>query len=65
MGLKKAKITANTSFTDDVVEITLETEENLDFQAGQFITIKVDDQVPPCFRAYSIASAPNKEKKRN
>ncbi len=61
MGLKKGKITANTSFTDDVVEITLETEENLDFKAGQFITIKVDDQVPPCFRAYSIASAPNKE----
>ncbi len=63
MSLKKGKITENIAFTDDVIEVTVQTEEHLDFEAGQFITIKVDDQVPPCFRAYSIASAPSKEDK--
>lgn len=59
--MQKAKITNNLPLTPDVFELTLETETSLNFQAGQFITIKIDDNVKPeYFRAYSICSAPQK-----
>lgn len=57
--LKTGKILKTTNLTEDVFELKIETPEAFDFQAGQFVTFKIDDQVPPCFRAYSIASAPN------
>lgn len=56
--MKAAKVISNTNLTDDVFELVLETEENFEFIAGQFVTFKIDDQVPPCFRAYSISSVP-------
>ena len=63
MGPKFATVTENKHLTEDVVEISFETPEFFEFEAGQFVTIKIDDQVPPCFRAYSIKSAPKKEGK--
>lgn len=56
--MKKAKVTANKQLTEDVFELQFQAEESFSFEAGQFVTFKIDDQVPPCFRAYSIASAP-------
>ncbi len=58
MGLRTAKLIKREQLTHDVIELTLETNENIEFQAGQFITIKIDDKTPPCFRAYSINSEP-------
>ena len=57
--IRTGKILANKNLTEDVFEIMVQPTENFNFQAGQFVTFKIDDQVPPCFRAYSIASAPN------
>ncbi len=56
--LKKAILTEKTALTYDVIELTFKTEEGFAYKAGQFITIKINDKVPPCFRAYSIASKP-------
>jgi CDP-4-dehydro-6-deoxyglucose reductase, E3 len=56
--MRTAKVLENKMLTHDVFQLKLETEDLFEFQSGQFITIKIDDQVPPCFRAYSIASAP-------
>lgn len=56
--MKKAKVTKNIAFTEDVFEIHFQTLELIEFKAGQFITIKIADKIPPCFRAYSIASCP-------
>lgn len=33
-------------------------DQDFTFKAGQFITIKIDDASPPCFRGYSVGSAP-------
>jgi len=55
-----AKLTRHTQLTNDVFELTFETENRLKFAAGQFITIKIEDKNQPCFRAYSICSAPQK-----
>ncbi|MBI2634521.1 FAD-dependent oxidoreductase [Candidatus Peregrinibacteria bacterium] len=58
MSPKKAQVTKIFFLTEDVFEIHFRTEEPLEFKAGQFVTIKIADKIPPCFRAYSIASAP-------
>src|SRR3989338_3958 len=63
MPLNKAKIIEQIKLTEDVFEIKLETVTPFNFQAGQFITIKVADKTPPCFRAYSIKSAPEENGK--
>lgn len=57
--MNQAIVKANTALTHDVFELTLETAEPINFLAGQFITIKIDDKIPPCFRAYSICSPPH------
>lgn len=60
MNLKTAKVTKHNPLTYDTFELFLETEEPFKFEAGEFITIKINDgQKNPCFRAYSIASSPN------
>lgn len=59
--LKKAKLTGKKTLTYDVAEFTFKTDEPFLFKAGQFITIKINDKVPPCFRAYSIASQPQND----
>jgi len=59
MGAKTAKVIETKNLTEDVIEITFETPEIFEFKAGQFVTIRIEDQIPPCFRAYSIKSAPN------
>lgn len=56
--MNTATVTKITYLTDDVFQLNLKAEQDINFQAGQFITIKIDDKVPPCFRAYSICSAP-------
>lgn len=61
--MKIAKIIKNEKLTEDVYRLILESNEPFEFEAGQFITIKIDDQDKPCFRAYSIASSPNDDKK--
>jgi len=58
MALKNATLKTHKDLTHDVFELTFETEDAISFQAGQFITIKIGEQLPPCFRAYSIASSP-------
>jgi len=63
MSLKNAKIAEHKDLTHDVFEIRFETEDNIDFKSGQFVTIKINDKLPPCFRAYSIASSPIKNSK--
>ncbi|MBU1151464.1 hypothetical protein KJ632_01385 [Patescibacteria group bacterium] len=60
MGLQKATIQSKKNLTEDIFELILKPQEPLAYEAGQFITIKINDgQKTPCFRAYSIASAPN------
>ncbi|PIR54852.1 hypothetical protein COU74_03880 [Candidatus Peregrinibacteria bacterium CG10_big_fil_rev_8_21_14_0_10_36_19] len=58
--LKKATVTDHKYLTDDVVELTFKVEGNFNYAAGQFTTIRIQDNNPtPCFRAYSISSAPS------
>lgn len=58
MALRTAKLKGKNQFTKDVIEITFETPDAFTFKAGQFVTFKVSDKTPPCFRAYSISSSP-------
>lgn len=59
MPLQKAALSEKKIFTDDVIELRFETENPFNFEAGQFVTIKIEDQTPPCFRAYSICTSPS------
>jgi len=54
----KTKIIEKKELTHDVFELILEKPEGFRFKAGQFVTAKIEDQNPPCFRGYSIASSP-------
>ncbi|MEK7673044.1 MAG: FAD-dependent oxidoreductase [Patescibacteria group bacterium] len=64
MPLRQAKLTDKQNFTHDVTELTFETADQLTFESGQFVTFKVTDKMPPCFRAYSISSCPKAENNR-
>lgn len=59
MPLKVATTSAKQKFTSDVTELSFSTAEPFSFEAGQFVTIKIADKVPPCFRAYSICTCPS------
>ncbi|PKL36929.1 hypothetical protein CVV38_03515 [Candidatus Peregrinibacteria bacterium HGW-Peregrinibacteria-1] len=61
--LKTATLKEIKNLTRDVLEITFENSEDIEFEAGQFITIKIDDKTPPCFRAYSLNNS-NFDKKK-
>ncbi len=64
MPLQKAKIVKKKQLTKDVIELDLLAETNFDYKSGQYISIKVTDKnSAPCIRAYSIASAPQKDRK--
>ncbi len=43
----------------DVFHYEFSLPEALNFKPGQFMTLKVKDELPPVTRSYSIASAPN------
>ena len=58
MPLITATVKAKQQFTEDVIELEFETSQPFHYQAGQFITFKIADKMPPCFRAYSISVAP-------
>lgn len=58
MALQKAKLIKKAVLTHDVFQLTFESENQFNFEAGNFITIKITDQEKPCFRAYSISSPP-------
>ena len=58
MPLRTASLKEKNQFTPDVIELTFETPDTFAFKAGQFITFKVTDKMPPCFRAYSISAPP-------
>lgn len=60
MPLQTAALSEKKIFTEDVIELHFETENPFNFEAGQFVTIKIDDKIPPCFRAYSICNQPEK-----
>jgi ferredoxin-NADP reductase len=62
MGPNKAKIINNKDLTHNVFQLDLKSSEEIEFEAGQFITIKIEDNTPPCFRAYSINCCPQKDK---
>lgn len=58
--MKKAQLIKRSQLTDNVIDLEFEAKEKFDFQAGQYISVKIDDvEKSACFRAYSIASAPN------
>jgi ferredoxin-NADP reductase len=58
MELKTAKVNDKKNLSHDVIELEFETKEIFNFQAGQFITVKIDDKKgSQCFRAYSISSS--------
>lgn len=62
MSLKTATVIKKNQLTKDIFEIIITPSKEFNFIAGQFITIKIEDKLPPCFRAYSICSSPkNKE----
>ncbi len=63
MPLNTATVTNRKQFTEDVIELEFETPQPFNFVAGQFVTYKIADKVPPCFRAYSISIAPQKDGK--
>lgn len=64
MTTNKGVITKKVFLTEDVVEFTIETNEVFKFQAGQYISVKIcDNPKKPCFRAYSVASVPQKNSK--
>ena len=58
MQMFKTKIIEKKELTHDVFELILGKPEGFSFKAGQFVTAKIEDQHPPCFRGYSIASSP-------
>jgi len=58
--LKKATVTEKKFLTEDVVELTFKVDGDFNYAAGQFTTIRIQDgNQTPCFRAYSISSAPS------
>ncbi len=58
MPANTAIIIGHKKLTKDVFELTCKTDGPFGFEAGQFITIRIDDGKSPCFRAYSISSKP-------
>jgi len=63
MPLQTAILKKKTILNNNVCEFHFEIKSPLKFKSGQYITIKIDDNIePPCFRAYSLASPPNKYK---
>lgn len=61
MPLNTAILKKKQQFTEDVIELVFETPQPFNFLAGQFVTYKIADKMPPCFRAYSISTAPTKD----
>jgi len=61
MAMKKAQLVDRKELTKDVVQFSFQCSEPFNFAAGQFVNIKIDDGNGPCFRAYSLNSAPNKK----
>lgn len=58
MALNKVILRERRNLTEDVIELEFQGDPGFVAEAGQFITFKVTDKVPPCFRAYSLASKP-------
>lgn len=61
MPLLTATIKNKQQLTEDVIELEFETPQPFNYIAGQFVTFKIADKTPPCFRAYSISAAPKKD----
>ncbi len=62
MSLNTAVLKEKTDLTHDVFQLKFQPLEHIEFLAGQFVTIKITDKEDsPCFRAYSIASAPEEK----
>lgn len=61
MPLLTATLKNKQQFTEDVIELEFETPQPFNYIAGQFVTFKIADKIPPCFRAYSISVAPKKD----
>lgn len=59
MALQQAKLVNKKILTSDVIELGFQTENPLEYKAGQFISLKITDKEPaPCIRGYSISSRP-------
>ncbi len=56
----KAKVKKVKKLTDNIIELTFETDSEIAFSPGQFILLRVDMQ-KKLFRAYSIVSAQGNE----
>jgi len=60
MALNRAKVIEKKKLTEDVYELNLERLDSFDFEAGQYISVKINDEIAtPCMRAYSISSPPS------
>ena len=65
MPLNTAKLIKKTNSTNDVIELNFETASPLNFKAGQYISIRIDNvEKSAYFRAYSIATRPEKDGKK-
>lgn len=65
MSLRRAKLIQKINLTGDVVELVFETAASFDFKAGQFVSVKIEDNpISPCVRGYSIASHPIKSSRK-
>lgn len=59
MPLQKATLIKKHSLTDDVIQLDFQTSSEISYQAGQFISVKIEDNpTSPCIRGYSISSYP-------
>lgn len=54
----KARIIGKKSLTHDVLEFVLQTEEQINYKAGQYVMIKIPQGFKFQYRAYSIANHP-------
>lgn len=56
--LRNAVVIESTLVSGDIKEIIFETEEELFFECGQYVQIKIPSKEEQLFRAYSLASDP-------
>ncbi len=57
----KGKVLEKRKLTDDVILLSLTTPEEFAFQAGQFVTLRVEKGAEYKFKSYSILSPPSQK----
>lgn len=57
----KSKLLKKENLTSDVLRLTFTKPEDFEFEAGQFLNIKIEQEGKMRMKAYSIASSPKQE----